>query len=94
MLVHAICSACKDIAGTVYEQHRGPQNLEAAVSQSEKPLTVPLLVPEIIEFRSFTYRKNEERAGCVNIIGVSISFSPKTCKSLEKVHLVSCNILK
>lgn len=94
MLVHAVCSACKDIAGTVYEQHRGPQNLEAAVCQGEKPLTVPLLVPEIIEFRSFTYRKNKERAGCVNITGVSISVSPKTCKSLEKVPLLSCTILK
>lgn len=94
MLVHAVCSACKDIAGTVYERHRGLQSLEAAVFQGEKSLTEPLLVPEIIEFRCFTYRKNKERAGCVNIIDVSISFSPKTCKSLEKEHLVSCNILK
>lgn len=78
MLVHAVCSACKDIAGTAYEQHRDLQNLEAAVSQGEKPLPVPLLVPEIIEFRRFAYRKNKERAGCVNILGVSISFSPKT----------------
>lgn len=42
MLVPAVSSACKDITGAVYEQHRGLQILEAAVFQGEKSLTVPL----------------------------------------------------